>query len=61
MNMTQEEQPMFATEDDGSFMLDPRLSLDRVADLLEIDIDSDEVDTLAGLIYEFLGRVPHRG
>ncbi len=57
----QEEQPMFATEDDGSFMLDPRLSLDRVADLLEIDIDSDEVDTLAGLIYEFLGRVPTEG
>lgn len=38
-----------------------RYSVDDLADLYNIDIDDDEVDTVGGLMTKFLGRLPESG
>lgn len=54
----EEEEPPVTVVDNGHYYVDPRLSLDKVNELLSLSIEQDDVDTLAGLIYEALGRVP---
>jgi len=56
----EDEIPEIKLNDDGSLSLDPRLSLTKVSELLDIDLE-EEADTLSGLIYEKLGRVPFVG
>lgn len=49
---------------DGGYRLSARLSLDEVAELLDIEFDEeteDEADTVAGLLAYELGRVPLPG
>ncbi len=57
----EDEIPEIKLNEDGSLSLDPRLSLSKVSELLDIDLDEEEADTLSGLIYEKLGRVPFVG
>ncbi|RJP19162.1 MAG: HlyC/CorC family transporter [Candidatus Abyssobacteria bacterium SURF_5] len=45
----------------GILRVDARLRLDELSDLLETDIHAAEVDTVGGLIYELLERVPTPG
>lgn len=54
----EDEIPEISFNVDGSLSLDPRLSLSRVSELLNVDLTDEEADTLSGLIYEKLGRVP---
>ncbi|MFP4457218.1 MAG: hemolysin family protein [Clostridia bacterium] len=56
-----DEIPEIKLNEDGSLSLDPRLSLSKVSELLDINFDDEEADTLSGLIYEKLGRVPFTG
>lgn len=61
----EEEAPEMTTLADGTIIADARASLEDVRAALEDDLhemgESEDVDTLGGLITAFLGRVPARG
>jgi CBS domain containing-hemolysin-like protein len=46
---------------DGVFRLPARLELDQLSDLFGVEIDDDDVDTVAGLLAKAVGRVPISG
>ncbi|MCB0085218.1 MAG: hypothetical protein KDE47_29965, partial [Caldilineaceae bacterium] len=43
------------------YLLNSRLDIDALAELLDIDIEEDNVDTVGGLIYVLAGHVPAQG
>jgi CBS domain containing-hemolysin-like protein len=43
---------------DGTFRVPATIDIDDLADLFDVDIDEDEVDTVGGLIGKSIGRVP---
>lgn len=55
-----EEEPM-VVEVNGGFMVDARMGVDDLAQLVGIDLPSDEWDTVGGLVLELAGRVPEEG
>lgn len=55
-----EEEPM-VIEVDGEFLVDARLGVDDLAQLVGTDLPSDEWDTVGGLVLELAGRVPEEG
>lgn len=46
---------------DGSYRLPARMSIDDVAELFDVKLDDDDVDTIGGLLTKSLGRVPITG
>ncbi len=55
------EEPSFEQVGEGEYILDARMNLDDVNDLLEADLPTEAADTLGGFIYNALGRVPVPG
>ncbi len=55
-----EEEPMVVEAGDA-WVVDARLDVDDLADLVGVDLPSDEWDTVGGLVLELAGRVPHEG
>lgn len=55
-----EEEPM-VVEADGAWLVDARLDVDDLAELVGIELPSDEWDTVGGLVLELAGRVPEQG
>ncbi len=51
------ERPEVEPQSDGSFVLNPRLSLSELGQLFDIEIEDDDVDTVAGLLVKELGRL----
>lgn len=43
---------------DGAYRVPARFDLDELAELFEVEIDDDDVETVAGLLAKALGRVP---
>jgi CBS domain containing-hemolysin-like protein len=43
---------------DGTFRVPATMDIDDLADLFDVDIEEDEVDTVGGLIGKSIGRVP---
>jgi CBS domain containing-hemolysin-like protein len=56
-----EEQPMVATLDDGGYLLDARMDVDDLAELLGARFPEEEWDTVGGLVLGLAGRVPAEG
>ena len=54
------EEPM-VVEIDGQFLVDARLGVDDLADIVGTDLPSDDWDTVGGLVLELAGRVPEEG
>ncbi len=46
---------------DGGYRLPAAMHIDDVAELFDLDIDEDEVDSIGGLLTKALGRVPFAG
>jgi len=46
---------------DGSFRVSARLPVEDLGELFDVELDDDEVDTVAGLLAQQLGRVPLPG
>ena len=46
---------------DDAFLVNSRLDLDSLAELMKIDLEEQEADTVGGLIYSLLGHVPEQG
>jgi CBS domain containing-hemolysin-like protein len=55
-----EEEPMIV-EVDGSWLVDARLDVDDLAEVVGVELPSDEWDTVGGLVLELAGRVPEEG
>ena len=58
------ELPLIETGQDGSYLADGRADLEEVSRALGIDLsddESEEIDTIGGLVTSIAGRVPNRG
>ncbi len=55
------ETPSAEPLGDGSVRVPAAMNIDDVADLFDVDIDEDEVDTVGGLLTKLIGRVPISG
>ena len=59
-----EDEPEIVAEPDGAFVADARASLIDVAKAIGHALDTDEddeVDTIGGMVFRRLGRIPARG
>lgn len=60
-----EPAEMIVEDGDGVFLADARADLDDVAEVVGADIAagerSEDVDTIGGLVYSLIGRIPVRG
>jgi len=55
------EEPMFQQEAGGDYIFDARANLDDVSQLLEVQLPSEDYDTLGGFLYTQFGHVPNAG
>ncbi len=56
-----DEQPAVQQEGDSKFWIDGRVTVDELSAVLGLTVEDDEINTLGGLIYTELGRVPRPG
>ena len=47
--------------EEGEFLLDARVSIDQLNDLVGTKIESDGFDTVGGFVYDRLGKIPSLG
>ena len=55
------EEPVFVQVSEAEYILDARVDVDDVNDLLDVNLPTESGDTLGGLIYASLGKVPSPG
>jgi putative hemolysin len=55
------EEPMVITLEDGSLLVDARLSVDDLAEMLKRELPDEGWDTVGGLMLGLAGRVPEEG
>lgn len=55
------EEPEVVRESDDRLLLSARVTLDELSDLTGQDFRRDDVQTVGGLAYEIVGRVPRAG
>lgn len=56
-----QEENDIETLNDGSLRVDGRTSIYDINDQLELDLPDDEFDTISGLVFHNLGRIPNEG
>ena len=56
-----EEEPLIIQEDDGSYLIDARLDIDDLGELIGSVIADEDWDTVGGLVLGLAGRVPAEG
>lgn len=52
------DAPEVVLQEDGSFLVSARLSVEELGELFEIELEDDDVETVAGLVAKHLGRLP---
>lgn len=55
------EQPMYEELPDGTILVDAKLNIDSVNEILETEIASEGFETIGGLVYNLIDRVPETG
>ena len=55
------EEPVFEYVSDDEYVVDARMDLDDLNRMMDVDLPTDDSDTLGGFIYAELGRVPAAG
>ncbi len=55
------EEPMVTPLDAGGYLIDARLHVDELEELLGLDVADDGWDTVGGLVLGLAGRVPREG
>ncbi len=56
-----EEEPMVISNEDGSYLIDARLDIDDLGDLIGAPMPDEDFDTVGGLVLGLAGRVPAEG
>jgi CBS domain containing-hemolysin-like protein len=56
-----EEKPMVTHLGEGSYLIDARLGIDELGQLIGTELPDEEWDTVGGLILGLAGRVPREG
>jgi putative hemolysin len=56
-----QEEVRIETLPDGSYLVDARTSIYDINELLDLDLPDDEFDTISGLVFHSLGRIPNSG
>lgn len=56
-----DEAPMVTSLGEGSYLIDARLGVDELGELIGADLPDEEWDTVGGLILGLAGRVPREG
>ena len=46
---------------ENEYLMDARTSIDEVEDLLRVEVDGDGFDTVGGLVFDRLGKIPTEG
>ena len=54
-------EPSVVPAADGDILVDARVSLDYLSDLFAMPIGDEDVDTIGGLVYSALGKMPQAG
>ncbi|MBT8213193.1 MAG: hemolysin family protein [Acidimicrobiia bacterium] len=55
------EEPMITPLADDAYLIDARLAIDDLEDLLGVDLPDAEWDTVGGLVLGLAGRIPREG
>jgi CBS domain containing-hemolysin-like protein len=55
------DEPQVKPIDANTFLVNGRLPIDELSELLEVDLPDEEWDTVGGLVAGLLGQVPKRG
>ena len=55
------EEPRIETLEDGCLLVAGRTSIDEVSEVLGVDLPDTEWDTVGGLMFNLLGRLPEQG
>ncbi len=55
------DEKLFETANGQTAVVDGRLSIEEVNELMSLDLPTDEVDTIGGFVYTLLGHVPQQG
>ncbi len=55
------EERMFRKLDENAYLVNGKLDIDDLSDLLGAEIVGEGFETVGGLIYQALGRIPHQG
>ena len=55
------EEPEFEQVAERVYRVSGKTSIDDVNELLEVNLPDEEWDTVAGLVLDILGRIPHEG
>lgn len=56
-----QEGELVRVVDDTTAVIDPRIDIDDLNELFDLELPADESDTLGGLLYQLCGKVPARG
>jgi len=56
-----EEEQLFEELADGAYLLDARMPISEVNDLLAINLPSEDSDSMGGFVINYLGHVPKEG
>ena len=55
------DAPLIRKVEEGRYVVEGRISLDDLSEMLGVEFVSEDVDTLGGFLYNLLGRVPEEG
>ena len=55
------EEPMVVTVAEGEYLIDARLPVDDLTDLVGVELPDEDWDTVGGLLLGLAGRVPREG
>jgi CBS domain containing-hemolysin-like protein len=56
-----DEEPLVTLLDEGGYLIDGRMGVDELEELLGVELPDDEWDTVGGLLLGLAGRVPKEG
>jgi CBS domain containing-hemolysin-like protein len=55
------EAPLVRKTGEGRYVVEGRIPLDDLGEMLGVEFEAEDVDTLGGLLFDLLGRVPEEG